>query len=221
MWSCPRRTTTLADSSPAPLQKGAVELGIHFGSPKPWRIERFKASQRTRAYSLASLPNPPGALPADAENTPENWKNLFGWEARTVPSPKRAAAPVARPEPSSAANCTRPVAAGSVCSTTNALAESTRKRNFEEFYAKVRKRTLFQTEMGSVSDLLTEMSTGAAKRAKPTVGEKMPRWENTFDWPPHYWTKSPHFRSRTGGGKHGLGASKAALNDIHKHLFDP
>ena len=74
--------------------------------------------------------------------------------------------------------------------------------------------------MGSVSDLLTQMETPAAKRAKPTVGEKLPRWSRTWSWPANSWGQWAAFRARTGGGLKGFGASKAALDDIHKFLSE-
>lgn len=144
------------------------------------------------------------ALPAHAQCKPENWQALFGWE-RTL-APKRAAAP-RTPPPAASATQSR-----------SSTADRSRKRKFEEIYASIRKHTLYHTEMGSVSDLLGEMKTAKAKRAKPTIGERIGGWAKVFGWAAHSWARSPHFRSRTGGGSQGLGASRAALDDIHKHL---
>ncbi len=62
------------------------------------------------------------------------------------------------------------------------------------------------------------MATPAAKRAKPTIGQKLPGWATRFGWPAHSWAKTPRLASKTGGGKNGFAASKQALDDIYCHL---
>ena len=72
-----------------------------------------------------------------------------------------------------AAARTRPAtAAPAVASGTNSVAERARKREFEHDFTKIRKQETAYGVMGSVSNLLTQMETPAAKRAKPTVGER-------------------------------------------------
>ena len=156
-----------------------------------------------------------------AEYKPENWQVLFGWEPPLPmprPAPKAAAAPAAQAK---AAARTRPAtAAPAAASGTNSVAERARKRKFEHDFTKIRKQETAYGVMGSVSDLLTQMETPAAKRAKPTVGEKLPRWSRTWSWPANSWGQWAAFRARTGGGLKGFGASKAALDDIHKFLSE-
>ena len=96
--------------------------------------------------------------------------------------------------------------------------ERARKRKFEALYADVRKCSHYRQEMGSASDLLIAMETPAAKRARPTLGEKLNGWAKKWHWPAHSWAKKPELRSRTGGGKNGIAATKDALDDIHRHL---
>ena len=68
---------------------------------------------------------------------------------------------------------------------------------------------LYNKEMGSISDLLGGMATPAAKRAKPTIGEKVRGWAVRFRWPAHSWAQTPRFGSKT-GGKGGYAASEQA-----------
>ena len=77
---------------------------------------------------------------------------------------------------------------------------------------------LHKQEMRSVSDFLVEMNSCPAKRAKPTIGEKMPRWAKRFRWGAHDWEYTPELGSRTGGGKQGIGATEKALTDIYSLL---
>eukprot|EP00973_Karenia_brevis_P065703 9133174-Karenia_brevis.AAC.1 len=75
--------------------------------------------------------------------------------------------------------------------------ERKRKRAFQGLYDGVRKVELYNKEMGSISDLLSDMATPAAKRAKPTIGQKLPGWAIRFGWPAHSWTKTPRLASKT------------------------
>ena len=88
--------------------------------------------------------------------------------------------------------------------------ERQRKRAFETLYGGVRKVDLYNKEMGSISDLLGGMATHAAKRAKPTIGEKVRGWAVRFRWPAHSWAQTPRLGSKSGGGKGGYAASKQA-----------
>jgi hypothetical protein len=145
-------------------------------------------------------------LPAAAEPNAKNWIPLFGWETVTVPK---------------ASPRTRPVPAAATAGSADGPADRQRKRKIDELYSKLRQHTIHEQVMGSVSDFLNEMAKegkSAAKRAKPTVGEKMPRWKKRFAWPAYSYVKSPKFRSTTGGGKEGYGATKAALSDIYRQL---
>ena len=96
--------------------------------------------------------------------------------------------------------------------------EIARKRKFDAICTKIRTCNLYDKAMGSVADVVTEMATPAAKRAKSTLHQKMPVWSKKFNWPGRSWTRTPQFRSRTGGGKWGLAATMEALEDIHRHL---
>ena len=69
---------------------------------------------------------------------------------------------------------------------------------------------LYNKEMGSISDLLGSMATPAAKRAKPTIGEKLSGWAVRFRWPAHSWAQTPRLGSKAGGGKGRYAANKQA-----------
>jgi hypothetical protein len=162
------------------------------------------------------------SLLVGADNDPESWKPLFGWGNEPPLAPRQPQSTLSThsvqeriPVVSTTRLRTGPVENGPI---RVPQVEATRKRKFEASYAKVRKCQLHDQEMGSVSDLLVDMKTPAAIRAKPTLGEKMPRWANSFQWPPHSWASTPQLRSKTGGGKWGKAATKAALNDIHGFL---
>jgi hypothetical protein len=160
------------------------------------------------------------SLLVGADNNPENWKPLFGWGGEPALAPREPQSTQSVQEQAPVVRTTRPrtlpVENGPIRVT---HVEAMRKRKFEASYAKVRKCQLHSHEMGSVSDLLSDMKTPAADRAKPTLGEKMPRWAKSFQWPSHSWASTPQFRSRTGGGKQGKAATKDALNDIHGYLY--
>ena len=64
--------------------------------------------------------------------------------------------------------------------------------------------------MGSISDLLGSMATPAAKRAKPTIGEKLSGWAVRFRWLVLSWAQTPRLGSKAGGGTGGYAASKQA-----------
>ena len=158
------------------------------------------------------------SLALGLENKPENWKPEFGWEAR-LPSlqmgaPGQHIAPQQSQQQLSARSQPPLVTQPPV----SAPQERQRKRAFETLYGGVRKVDLYNKEMGSISDLLGSMATPAAKRAKPTIGEKLRGWAVRFRWPAHSWAQTPRLGSKTGGGKGGYAASKQALDDIHRHL---
>ena len=213
------------------VRKQVRHLSYHGRSKVFWTTAISKPNHKwvERVVVLAIFPTPLSdhfeirceALPAMAEYKPENWQVLFGWEPPLPmprPAPKAAAAPAAQAK---AAARTRPAtAAPAAASGTNSVAERARKRKFEHDFTKIRKQVTAYGVMGSVSDLLTQMETPAAKRAKPTVGEKLPRWSRTWSWPANSWGQWAAFRARTGGGLKGFGASKAALDDIHKFLSE-
>ena len=226
--------TIIKDGYIETVRKQVRGLTYHGRSKVFWQTAISKPNHQwaERVAVLAIFPTPLSndfeirceAIPAMAEYTPGNWQVLFGWELPPPmprPMPKAAAAPAA---PAAASNRTRPAvaasagASGGAASTNNSASERARKRKFEADYAQIRKYTSAHGEVGSVSDFLTKMDTGASKRAKPTVGEKLPRWARTFEWPANSWGSWAQFRSRTGGGSKGFGATKAALNDIHEHL---
>ena len=147
------------------------------------------------------------ALPAAAAPKAENWYPLFGWPMVTPAAPvpeRRAVAAVP--------TRTRPVA---VAASTN---NAGRKRKIDELFAKARQHTMYDQEMASVSDFVKGIASLAARRAKPTLGEKLPRWKKRFGWPARAFAKTPHFRSHTGGGQEGWGATKQALTDIFIQL---
>ena len=141
------------------------------------------------------------ALSGDALDTPENWKPLFGWRGALVPKAR------VRPAASSAASGTS--------------TDQARKRKFKSVYPKLRKCTAHGKEMASVSDLLKDMSREGntkAKKAQPTLGQKMPVWERRNKWAANSWARSKQLASRTGGGVDGIGATRPALEDIHAAL---
>ena len=159
------------------------------------------------------------SLALGLENKPENWKPEFGWEAR-LPSlqmgaPGQHNVPQQSQQQKQTARSQPPVATKPLV---RAPQETQRKRAFETLYGGVRKVDFYNKEMGSISDLLGGMATPAAKRAKPTLGEKVRGWAVRFGWPARNWTQTPRLGSKTGGGKGGYAASKQALDDIHRHL---
>ena len=160
------------------------------------------------------------SLMAGRENLQENWKPLFGWGGSLPPFQGRAPGQQQlqrsqAQQPSPQPTRSQPAAPRPAVITPQ---ERQRKRAFESIYANVRKVELHNQEMGSVSDLLSGMRTPAAKRAKPTIGEKIRGWADRFGWPAHSWAQSPKFRSKNGGGRWGFAASQGALDDVHRHL---
>ena len=156
------------------------------------------------------------------ENLQENWKPLFGWAASLPPLQRSASRQRNEAQPSESQSQrqsqpprSQPAAPRPAVIT---LEERQRKRAFESIYANVRKVELHSKEMGSISDLLVAMGTPAAKRAKPTIGQKVVGWAGRFDWPARSWATTPKLGSKTGGGKNGYAASKDALDDVHRHL---
>ena len=149
-------------------------------------------------------------LPAESPDEVSNWRPLFGWASKLVnnsgaPS-VRASEPKQEPPHPRSSQSADPSGNG------------TRKRAFSSAYAKCRACNVYGQEMRSVSDLVTEVGTPAAKRAKPTIGEKMPVWAKKFKWAPRAWARTPRLGSRTGGGRKGICATKTALEDIHNAL---
>ena len=55
----------------------------------------------------------------------------------------------------------------------------------------------------------------AAKRARPTIGEKFPTWEKRFGWPKHIYGRSKSLGSPGEGGRKQVMASQRALGDIN------
>ena len=140
-------------------------------------------------------------LSGDVPDTPENWKPFFGWAGALAPKAR------ARPKASAASGITS--------------AEQARKRKFDALYPTLRKGTVHGKEMASVSDLLRDMArTGSekAKKARPTIGEKMPVWARRYRWAAKTWGQSSALSSRTGGGIDGWGATRQALSDLHEAL---
>lgn len=162
------------------------------------------------------------SLLVDLENQPENWKPLFGWDARlpplqTVVLRQHSGAQESQSQPRRHSEPARSQPAASRPATVTPQ-ERQRKRAFGDLYKSVRKVELHNKEMGSISDLLLAMGTPAAKRARPTIGEKVRGWADRFRWPAHSWAKTPRLASRTGGGSSGFAATKDALDDVHRHL---
>ena len=148
-------------------------------------------------------------LPADLPNEAPNWKPLVGWRSRLTNSTGASSAQAPAPKWAPTRPASQPA---------DQIAIAARKRAFSSIYAKCRSCTLYGQEMRSVSDMVTDMDTAAAKRARPTIGERMPVWAKRFKWAPRSWARTPHMASRTGGGRKGIAASKVALEDIHTAL---
>ena len=55
----------------------------------------------------------------------------------------------------------------------------------------------------------------AAKRARPTIGEKLPTWGKRFGWPKHIYGRSKSLGSPGGGGRKQVMASQRAPGDIY------
>ena len=75
--------------------------------------------------------------------------------------------------------------------------------------------TISGVRMGSVTKFLELTNTPAAKRARPTIGEKLPTWKKRFNWPQNTYNRSNSLGSPGGGGKKQVMASKRALGDIY------
>ena len=151
------------------------------------------------------------SLPAEAKDEPAGWTPLFGWASRLGNSGGASSAKAPAPKKAPAKPCGARAASPDV--------SAARKRGFAAAFAKSRACILHGQEIRSVSDLVTEMGTPAAKRAKPTIGEKMLVWAKRFSWAPRAWARTPRLASRTGGGRQGICATQAALEDIHKALY--
>ena len=96
-----------------------------------------------------------------------------------------------------------------------AAAVAERKRAFEKMYKKLKKFEAFGKEMRPVKGLLLEMTSRAAKRARPSVGERMGPWSRRFRWPAKSYKQLDQARSPGGGGRAGYVATKGALEDIY------
>ena len=162
------------------------------------------------------------SLAVGRENLQENWKPLFGWAASLPPlqRPGPRQRNEAQPSESQSQRQSQPPRSQPAAPRPAVITpqERQRKRAFESIYANVRKVELHSKEMGSISDLLAAMGTPAAKRAKPTIGQKVAGWAGRFGWPAQSWATTPRLASKTGGGKNGYAASKDALDDVHRHL---
>ena len=133
------------------------------------------------------------------------WAALTGWTSgvrdatRHVPSQPATRPAVPRPQPAAA----RP--------------PRNQKRSFES----ISRDKKFEWEdvrgqsMGSVNQLLDLTDTPAAKKARPTLGERLPTWKKKFAWPPKAYDRSLSKGSSTGGGKLKWMATEQALQDIH------
>ena len=73
-------------------------------------------------------------------------------------------------------------------------------------------------QMASVSKLLDEIRTPAAKKAKPTLARRMKYWRGLFQWPAGSHRKHGSAAARTGGGQPGHVAIEAALRDIYGYF---
>ena len=140
-------------------------------------------------------------LSGEAPDTPENWKPLFGWRG--------ALARQGRAQPKASG-----VAGGFSL-------DDARKRQFDALYPKLRKGMVQGKQMASVSDLLADLAqagSAKAKKARPSIGERMPVWARRHRWLADMWGRSKALASRTGGGCEGWGATRQALSDIHGAL---
>ena len=151
------------------------------------------------------------ALPATATaNDAGDWAPVWGWKRPLLArvAPKLDATSVLRAR-------ARLRAAAKAKVTAEKVAARKRKQEFDAEYAKVRKKTVHRRELGSVSDLLTNVNTPACRRVRPTIGQKMLMWARKWGWPETDYGKHRAFAARGGGGEDGHGATKACLNDVY------
>lgn len=143
------------------------------------------------------------AVSAGAEdNSPENWKPLWGWPAQ-LPSARQMQAKA------------RAAAAAKAKAKADAKARAKVKKTFDKHYAKCRRCVKYGKEMRSVSDLLCIVDSVKSKKVKPTIGQKMPVWQKRWRWPAHSWGQDKSCGSTTGGGRSGYCATYEALSDVY------
>jgi len=77
-----------------------------------------------------------------------------------------------------------------------------------------------QEELRSLKDVVSQMGTGGASRALKTLGERSSVWAKRYSWtkPRDYETSVPEFAASGGGGKAGVGVSKAAARAVFNEL---
>ena len=140
-------------------------------------------------------------IPAEAAtNAPEHWRPLCGWRGHAASAEARA----------------RAKAKAKAKAEAEAKAKAHSKHAFSQVYKKCRKAGKVDNgqEMRSISDLLNAANTQKAKRARPSIHERLPVWSKRFKWPPGSWAQDQACGSRGGGGTPGYVATQGALNDI-------
>ena len=133
------------------------------------------------------------------------FQGLFGWAGASLSSGR----PVASSSSSSSApGLRRAQSSGPVA----------QKRSLESVLAdtSLKRESLFGKEMVGLPDALGLINTPACKRAKPTIGEKLPRWQKRFQWPAHSFAKSEITGSKGGGGSRMWMITASALADVYK-----
>ena len=141
-----------------------------------------------------------------------SWVTLFGWDEPSTSESIKTVGSVAPPA-SVASQASRPLP----CPPPATIRKRS-SRSLETIWdlPETRKKSRRGQEYISVSDLCTGMDTGDSLRKKKHLNEWMPKWANTFGWANSAWGSFVEFRSRSGGGIEGAGATFSACQDICK-----
>eukprot|EP00973_Karenia_brevis_P096339 12431497-Karenia_brevis.AAC.1 len=88
--------------------------------------------------------------------------------------------------------------------------------------ARMKKRRVGQEDIRSLKDVVAKMTSGAARRALPTIGERVAVWAGRYHWkkPRDYEEHVKEFGNPSGGGRPGVGvtekAAEAVFNELNK-----
>ena len=129
----------------------------------------------------------------------EEWKGMFGWLGARRPS---LAAPRSLPQPASQPASSRPPQ--QLLRRCDAAIRSITSSGQIKVNSK---------PMWSINAFLQQVGTPAAKRALPTIGERLPRWKKRKGWADDELGQQPRKRGKPGGSP-AHQATEQVLRDI-------